>query len=64
MKGICEAPDAYHHILYALSATKQGMTKTDRIFNDLCIKKKKKLGLVVKKKKKKKNQLVNVGSHV
>lgn len=35
-KGICEAPEAYHHILYAPSATKHGPTNHDRIFNDLC----------------------------
>lgn len=35
-KGICEAPDAYHHILYAPSATKHGTTNTERIFSDLC----------------------------
>uniref|UniRef100_A0A2P2PMX0 Uncharacterized protein n=1 Tax=Rhizophora mucronata TaxID=61149 RepID=A0A2P2PMX0_RHIMU len=33
--GICEAPDAYHHILYAHSNTKHGPTKMNRIFNEL-----------------------------
>lgn len=34
-KGIWEAPEAYHHILYAASARKHGSTKTEWIFNDL-----------------------------
>lgn len=38
--GICDAPDAYHHILYAHSTTKHGPTNTERIFSDLCKKQK------------------------
>lgn len=34
-KGICEAPDAYHQILYALSAAKHGITNVDSTRSDL-----------------------------
>lgn len=35
-KGIREAPEEYHHTLYALSAMKQGRTKMDNNLKDLC----------------------------
>ena len=34
--GICDAPDAYHQILYALSAAKHGTTNADSTLSDLC----------------------------
>lgn len=37
--GICDPPDAYHHILYAVIAIKHGPAKTEMSFKDLYIKK-------------------------
>ena len=37
--GICDPPDAYHHILYAVIAMKHGPAKTEMSFKDLYIKK-------------------------